>query len=634
MADEQQVVKRIDWAQIFSFPQIFKSFKMASHPSKLILGLLAIVLILGGGHVLDWVWGIGDGTVREQEILIYVDTPSTEYERGLEAYEDQQLRAAAKLRANAHNQRRTLDLYVKEWETVGKGRSSVTIAMFRKKLKEHNTNNEKDVLPADTNEVFSRAKEDDQSVSDLVGAAEDKSDAEMDKIDELFDDFKKKAENQIEEKYSGDKEEEALDDLAFALAAAEQAKTVRRVQFARAKRAVEGVGIFDSFVAFEGDCVRNAILSVRHLNFLGGLNEYQNIVQKRYTAPATLQIATGLPGPQATAPKQETRGAVFYVLMMAEGLRWLILEHWVFATILLLWMLIIWSLVGGAIYRIAAVQFAREEKISMVQALKFSLKRFLSFFSAPLVPIVVIVGVAVLLMLGGLIGSIPLVGSLFLGLFFGIAILLGIGVAFMLIGLLAGWPLMYPTIAVEGSDSFDAISRSFSYVFARPFRAVLYGVVAAIYGTITYLFVRFFAFLALSATHAFVKVGVLGGGQAISSDADKLDTFWYKPTFWNLHEFNHYATGWWGDICGVLLAIWVLIVAGLVASYLLTFFASSSTAIYYILRRRVDATDLDDVYVEEEEEEATAPAETPAEESTPAEGGEEGQGEEKPEEEV
>jgi hypothetical protein len=59
--------------------------------------------------------------------------------------------------------------------------------------------------------------------------------------------------------------------------------------------------------------------------------------------------------------------------------------------------------------------------------------------------------------------------------------------------------------------------------------------------------------------------------------------------------------------------VWVAIVVGLVAAYMLTYFASSTTAIYYILRRRVDATDLDDVYVEEEEDLApSVPAEEPA----------------------
>ena len=43
-----------------------------------------------------------------------------------------------------------------------------------------------------------------------------------------------------------------------------------------------------------------------------------------------------------------------------------------------------------------------------------------------------------------------------------------------LFGTIGGFNLMYPTIAVEGSDSFDAITRSFSYVYARPWRMLFY----------------------------------------------------------------------------------------------------------------------------------------------------------------
>jgi hypothetical protein len=638
MADEQNVVKRIDWSEIFSFPHIFKSFKMAAlYPSKLGLGLLLIVLVMAGGYVLDTVWSWGDGEVPEKNIITYIKTAPGEYRRALKDYDEKQLADAANLKAAAHNQHHSLTNFLGAWSQASRGRGGVAIDVFRAELAAYNSKNEGGAEFDSLNsvKVLQTAKNDKQDVSELVEVADDKFNAEMDKIDEVLDDVEEKAEKRIKEMdISDDKKDEALDDLAFAMDAAKQAKTARRIGYAKFKRSVVGVGIYESFIGFEGDCVRNAIWSIRHLNFLGGLSEYQKLVQNRSVEPASLELDSGLAKPEEISPKDETPGAVYHLLMMAEGARWLILEHWVFATILLLWMLIVWSLLGGAIYRMAAVQFAREEKISWVQALKFSSKRFLSFFSAPLIPIAIIVGVAVILMLGGLIGNIPYIGPLLMGFLFFLAILLGAGAAFMLIGLLAGWPLMYPTIAVEGSDSFDAISRSFSYVFARPFRAVLYGVIAAIYGTITYLFVRFFAFLTLLMTHTFVKGGVFTGGGALSSEADKLDELWQQPTFWNLHSFNFFATNWWDDLCGVLVGVWVLIVVGLVASYLLSYFASSSTAIYYILRRRVDATDLDDVYVEEEEEEpieAPQPAaEEPAEEPKPAEpeGGEEANKEE------
>jgi hypothetical protein len=300
------------------------------------------------------------------------------------------------------------------------------------------------------------------------------------------------------------------------------------------------------------------------------------------------------------------------------------------------------SVIGGAVYRMTALHFAREEKISIGQALKFGKSKFLSFFFAPLVPVIVIVLTGLLISVGGFLFSlIPVVGPILMGLLFVVALLLAVGIAFMTIGLVAGWPLMYPTIAVEGSDSFDAISRSFSYVFARPFRALLYGIVAAVYGMITYLFVRLFAYIALAAAHCFCKFGfwdLYGKGDSMSDRADMIDAIWQKPTFWDLQTVNWAALDGSGKIAAVLVGIWVALVVGAVLGYVLTYFAGASTSIYFILRRRVDATDLDDVYIEEEEEpiapveETTeAPAAEKAEESAEEEKKEGEGGEEKSE---
>ena len=100
--------------------------------------------------------------------------------------------------------------------------------------------------------------------------------------------------------------------------------------------------------------------------------------------------------------------------------------------------------------------------------MKFSLGKFGSFVTAPLLPLVIVLALGRALALGGLIGN--LLGGVVLGLLFFIALGLGLAAAFLLVGLSAGGSLMYPTIAVEGSDSFDAVSRSFSYVLNRPWR--------------------------------------------------------------------------------------------------------------------------------------------------------------------
>ena len=621
MADEQNIVKRIVWGEVFSFPHVFKSFKMAVHPSKLILGLAAIILILVGGGVMDRVWSIWGGAAWEGEIMEYFTTSPVAFEAKGKAWEDSKLRMAAGLLANAKNERHRLLAFEGTWAKLSGNRGQYALGAFRKIRDDYNKANEmgQESDPASATKILEEAKKDDLSWSSLVGDAEDQFEEGLDKIDDFLGDVKKPAKSLIEDaKLSKEERNKAKENLSLALGDAKQAITRRKQAFQKQVREIRGVGIFAGFRDYQKDCLADAIVAVRHLNFTGGLAEYQRNLRKRYPASAAMEINSGLPDPTDLAPKDDSRGLLFFMLMSAEGFRWLIMEHWFFAAIFLLWSLIVWSFLGGAIYRIAALHFAREEKISMFQALRFSQQKFLSFFSAPLVPIVVILGVGVLLMIGGFIGSIPFVGSLLMGILFGVAILMGIGVAFMLIGLIAGAPLMYPTIAVEGSDSFDAISRSFSYVFARPFRTILYGGVAAVYGAITYLFVRWFAYLALGSAHCFVKWGIWGGGSPMAQNADKLDVLWPRPTFWSLYQWNGAAMSGWDKISAILIGIWVLIVVGLLAAYVLTFFASASTSIYYILRRRVDATDLDDVYVEEEEELAP-PSESAPEEAEEAE---------------
>ena len=188
-------------------------------------------------------------------------------------------------------------------------------------------------------------------------------------------------------------------------------------------------------------------------------------------------------------------------------------------------------------------------------------------------------------------------------MFFGLAIILGIGIAFLLVGWFFGGSLMYPTIAVEGSDAFDAMSRSFAYVLNRPWRALLYGLTAVVYGTITYLFVRFFAYVALLSAHTFLKAGCFSGGDTLGPGTDRIDVLWGQPTFDTLMgTFPWDAMSGWESVSAGIIAIFVFLVAATVTAYFLSYFSSASTVIYLLLRRQVDATDTDDVYVDEAEE--------------------------------
>src|SRR5687767_5498521 len=56
MADEPQQIRGINWRETFPFTHLFRAFRIAVHPSKLMLGLIALLALYGGGRLLDGVW--------------------------------------------------------------------------------------------------------------------------------------------------------------------------------------------------------------------------------------------------------------------------------------------------------------------------------------------------------------------------------------------------------------------------------------------------------------------------------------------------------------------------------------------------------------------------------------------------
>jgi hypothetical protein len=240
-------------------------------------------------------------------------------------------------------------------------------------------------------------------------------------------------------------------------------------------------------------------------------------------------------------------------------------------------------------------------------AMAFAGRKFLGFFTAPLLPVAIIILVGVFLFLGGLVGAIPVVGELIAGAFMFLALIGGFVMALVLIGLAFGGVLLYPTVAVEGSDAFDAVSRSYSYVFSRPWRTGLYYILLAIYGAVCYLFARVVVFLVFKLTHGAVEIGMAAASNRPgvgSVEASKLDAMWPSPTFDNLLQAVP-AFGLHGaEAAGAfLIRIWLVIVVLLLCGFLVSLYLSGSTIIYFLLRQKVDATDLEEVYQEEELEE-------------------------------
>lgn len=196
-----------------------------------------------------------------------------------------------------------------------------------------------------------------------------------------------------------------------------------------------------------------------------------------------------------------------------------------------------------------------------------------------------------------------------------LALIAGLLIAVVSIGTAAGFNLMFPAVAYDGSDCFDAISRSFSYVYTKPWQMGFYTAIAAVYGAICYTFVRFFAFLLLWSTHRFLQLGVWVDNS--SKEVNKLTAIWPEPSFMYLRGSSALATANWSEsIAAFLVWLVLLVVTGLVVSFAISFYFSANTIIYSLMRNRVDNTALDDIYTQAEDV-STEPASTEAEESQP-----------------
>jgi hypothetical protein len=333
----------------------------------------------------------------------------------------------------------------------------------------------------------------------------------------------------------------------------------------------------------------------------------------QYESSQINRIAMGVLG---LSPAAVAAGVVNFIIL---GPATVIINNPVFAILLAVLFLFVWSIFGGAIARIAAVHVARDEKISVRQAIRFSIGKFLSFLFAPLIPLVIVLIVGLVVAIGGLLLYVPWVGPILVGLLFGLALLAGFIMTLVLVGTVGGFNLMYPTIAVEGSDSFDAISRSFSYVYARPWRMIFYTLVALVYGALAYLFIRLFVYVLLAVTHWFVGLFLWGQSGTYWRGEGRAAAMWPPPDFYNLtYAIDFGGLKWSEAIAAALIAFWVYLVIAALGAFIISFYFSANTIIYYLMRREVDATELDDVYIEEADEEFLEPAPVTA---APAEAG-------------
>ncbi len=279
------------------------------------------------------------------------------------------------------------------------------------------------------------------------------------------------------------------------------------------------------------------------------------------------------------------------------GLFWAFRDHTLYSSIFFLLSGLLLCFFGGAICRSAALDYGRGEKPGLLEVMSFSAQKFGSLISAPALVIAIMIGSGLFVVLLGALANIPWgAGPILLGLGLGLALLFGLFTVLLLIGTLAGANLMFPIIAYEGSDGYDAVSRSLRYVFSRPFWVLFYNLAAVIYGILSYLIVRLFAFLVLLTTYGLLRLGLY-----TSAGAERLDRLWSCPSFFFLIGPDGSPQGGPETVGYVLIRLTLLFVVGLVVSFVISFVCSANTIIYSLLRRHIDRVSTVKVHVKLDE---------------------------------
>lgn len=248
----------------------------------------------------------------------------------------------------------------------------------------------------------------------------------------------------------------------------------------------------------------------------------------------------------------------------------------------LLWGLSVWSITGMSLCRITAVEFATGSTTQLRSTLRFALRQFQACLLAPLLP----VSVAVLLGLANhaiseVCGLLP-GSSTILSVMSGFILLNSFLIAVLMLIALCGWPLMTAAISTEDSDGFDGLSRSFNYLFDRPWYAASLATLSFIIGLIGWAFLS--VLLSLTVHIAQATTGLSPVQSLFDGLPESLTSLWMNPPRTGATQSAKTSGSFWINV--------VLLFQN---AYLPVFFWTAATISYFLLRLSSDATSLSEV---------------------------------------
>lgn len=320
---------------------------------------------------------------------------------------------------------------------------------------------------------------------------------------------------------------------------------------------------------------------------------------------------------------------------------------WVIFIIGCLIALICWLLASTMVGKVTYEQLKGDDFYSSKEAFRFLKKHFGPAFLSPLSMLAFIAFLIICGIIVGLLGKIPYVGEIGIGIFyliplFAVALCLAYVVFMFFVSLL----LAPAIVATLKEDTFETIVQIFSTVWNQAWRYFVYTGLVGVMSKVGIFIFGYFSFRAVQFVHLTCGVLMKDKLADITEEALSYITIprhlldYFSNVFAGINFGFHLPEigggiylNWSGQIASFLIAISLIFIIFMVVSYGLAIISTGQTLTYIILRKKKDDENLLERKTETEEEQERREIEEKEKEKEEEKESETVVGEDKPSEE-
>jgi len=279
--------------------------------------------------------------------------------------------------------------------------------------------------------------------------------------------------------------------------------------------------------------------------------------------------------------------------------------------------LICWLLASTMVGKVTYEQLKGDDFYSSREAFSFLKKHFVPVFLSPLSMLAFIVFLIICGIVVGLLGKIPYVGEIGIGIFYLVPLFAAaLALAYVIFIFFVSLLLAPAVVATLKEDTFETIVQIFSTVWNQAWRYFLYTGLLGVMSKVGIFIFGYFSFRAVQFIHLSCGVFMKDKLADITEETLSYITLprhlldYFSNIFaWIDFRFHLPEIGpgvylnWSGEISAFLIAISLIFIIFMVLSYGLAIISTGQTLTYIILRKKRDDENLLERKTETEEEE-------------------------------